>query len=177
MRRPLLFLLSLALLGGCGDDESTSSRAPAPVEQPSEPESIVEQKEVPPDLDIELAPIEETSDAEPPEVEISLPEPGPEPALELEAPAPAPQPSTAKRSTPPPAEVELPEPELDLRLPEELVEELAPGPGDESMRLLPPLFEGGGPSRSMQIGGRLISGEAEDEELIEGAEIRLEFKR
>src|SRR3546814_14715062 len=67
--------------------------------------------------------------------------------------------------------------ELDLRLPEELVEELAPGPGDESMRLLPPLFEGGGPSRSMQIGGRLISGEAEDEELIEGAEIRLEFKR
>src|SRR3546814_9011749 len=42
--------------------------------------------------------------------------------------------------------------ELDLRLPEELLEELAPGPGDESMRLLPPLFEGGGPSRSMQIG-------------------------
>ena len=107
MQRPLLLLLSLALLGGCGDDESTSSRAPAPVEQPSEPESIVEQEEVPPDLDIELA----------------------------------------------------------------------PGPGDESMRLLPPLFEGGGPSRSMQIGGRLISGEAEDEELIEGAEIRLEFKR
>lgn len=173
MRRPLLLLLSLALLGGCGDDESTSSRAPAPVEQPSEPESIVEQEEVPPDLDIELAPIEETSDAEPPKVEISLPEPVPED----EAPAPAPQPSTAKRSTPPPAKVELPEPELDLRLPEELVEELAPGPGDESMRLLPPLFEGGGPSRSMQIGGRLISGEAEDEELIEGAEIRLEFKR
>jgi len=128
---------------------------------------------VPPDLDIELAPIEETSDAEPPEVEISLPEPVPED----EAPDPAPQPSTAKRSTPPPAKVELPEPELDLRLPEELVEELAPGSGDESMRLLPPLFEGGGPSRSMQIGGRLISGEAEDEELIEGAEIRLEFKR
>ncbi|KJS70391.1 MAG: hypothetical protein JL55_11200 [Pseudomonas sp. BICA1-14] len=173
MRRPLLLLLSLALLGGCGDDESTSSRVPAPVEQPSEPENIVEQEEVPPDLDIELAPIEETSDAEPPEVEISLPEPVPED----EAPDPAPQPSTAKRSTPPPAKVELPEPELDLRLPEELVEELAPGPGDESMRLLPPLFEGGGPSRSMQIGGRLISGEAEDEELIEGAEIRLEFKR
>jgi len=173
MRRPLLLLLSLALLGGCGDDESTSSRAPVPVEQPSEPESIVEQEEVPPDLDIELAPIEEASDAEPPEVEISLPEPVPED----EAPDPAPQPSTAKRSTPPPAKVELPEPELDLRLPEELVEELAPGSGDESMRLLPPLFEGGGPSRSMQIGGRLISGEAEDEELIEGAEIRLEFKR
>ena len=173
MRRSLLLLLSLALLGGCGDDESTSSRAPAPVEQPSEPESIVEQEEAPPDLDIELAPIEETSDAEPPKVEISLPEPVPED----EAPDPAPQPSTAKRFTPPPAKVELPEPELDLRLPEELVEELAPGPGDESMRLLPPLFEGGGPSRSMQIGGRLISGEAEDEELIEGAEIRLEFKR
>ncbi len=173
MQRPLLLLLSLALLGGCGDDESTSSRAPAPVEQPSEPGNMVEQEEAPPDLDIELAPIEETSDAEPPEVEINLPEPVPE----VEAPEPAPQPSTAKRSTPPPAKVELPEPELDLHLPEELAEELAPGSGDESMRLLPPLFEGGGPSRSMQIGGRLISGEAEDEELIEGAEIRLEFKR
>lgn len=175
MQRPLLLLLSLALLGGCGDDESTSSRAPASIEPPSEKLGIVEQEEVPPDLDIELAPSEETSNAEPPEVEISLPEP--ELVPEAEAPDPEPQPSTAKRPTPPPIKVELPEPALDLRLPEELVEELAPSSGDESMRLLPPLFEDSGPSRSMQIGGRLISGEAEDEELIEGAEIRLEFKR
>ncbi len=175
MQRPLLFLLSLALLSGCGDDESSSSRAPARVEQPSEPKSVVEQEEVPPDLDIELAPIEETPEAEPPDVEISLPEPEPVPAVE--APDPAPPPSPPKRSTPPPEKVELPEPELDLHLPEELVEELTPGSNDESMRLLPPLFEGSRPSRSMQIGGRLISGDTEDEELIEGAEIRLEFKR
>ncbi len=172
MQRPLLLLLSLALLSGCGDDESSSSRAPARVEQPSEPKSVVEQEEVPPDLDIELAPIEETPEAEPPDVEISLPEPVPK----VEAPDSKPQLSTVKRATPP-AKVELPEPELDLRLPEDLVEQLAPSSGDEPMRLLPPLFEGSGPSRSMQIGGRLISGDTEDEELIEGAEIRLEFKR
>ena len=69
------------------------------------------------------------------------------------------------------------EPVLDLRLPEELAEELKPAPSSESIRLLPPLFDTGESSRSMQIGGRLISGEAEDESLIEGAEIQFELKR
>mgnify|MGYP002651404550 CR=1 FL=1 len=45
------------------------------------------------------------------------------------------------------------------------------------IRLLPPLFDAAKPSRSMQIGGRLISGEDDDESLIEGAEIQFEFKR
>ncbi|HAJ86941.1 MAG TPA: hypothetical protein DCP33_08590, partial [Pseudomonas sp.] len=129
----------------------------------------VDEAQAPPDLDIEVAPVEQAAETEPPPVQISIPEPEPQPAARPR-PAPAKQPEK-------PAEVELVEPVLDLRLPEELAEELMPAPSSESIRLLPPLFDAAKPSRSMQIGGRLISGEDDDESLIEGAEIQFEFKR
>ncbi len=170
MRRPLLLLLSLALLGGCGEDESTSEseRSPVPIEEQALPPVIAEPSEEPPDLEIELAPIEESSDAEPPELQINIPEPEPRPAV---------QPAPVKRPAEKAAEVELPAPVLDLRLPEELAEELMPATGGEPVRLLPPLFNSARPSQSMQVDGRLIPSEDNDEGLIDGAEIRFEFKR
>ena len=171
MQRPLVLLLLLALLGGCGDDDSRSE--PEDVPAPSEPSAqapvVSEPAEAPPDLQIELAAPEESADPALPDVQIKIPEPEPEPE---------PRPAPAKRPAPPKEEeVQLAEPELDLHLPEELVEELMPAPSAEAARLLPPLFENGKASQSMQIGGRLISGENDDEALIDGAEIRFEFKR
>ncbi len=170
MSRPPLLLLLLALLGGCEREEQAREAeraAQTPQQSISEP---VDATEAPPDLEIEVAPVNQAAEAEPPPVQIDIPEPE------------APQPAARSRPAPPkqpekPAEVELVEPVLDLRLPEELAEELEPAPSSESIRLLPPLFDTGEPSRSMQIGGRLISGEAEDESLIEGAEIQFELKR
>ncbi len=169
MPRPPLLLLLLALLGGCEREEQPrdAERETPQSQQPAaEP---VDETQAPPDLDIEVAPVEQAAETEPPPVQISIPEPEPQPAARPR-PAPAKQPEK-------PAEVELVEPVLDLRLPEELAEELKPAPSSESIRLLPPLFDTGESSRSMQIGGRLISGEAEDESLIEGAEIQFELKR
>jgi hypothetical protein len=169
MQRPLLLLFSLALLSGCGDDDSKPEPedAPTPVEQPAQAPVVSEPAKEPPDLQIELAAPEESEDPALPDVQINIPEP-----------EPAPRAAPAKSPAPPkPEDVELAEPELDLHLPEELVEELMPAPGAEAARLLPPLFEKGKASQSMQIGGRLISGEDEDEALIDGAEIRFEFKR
>ncbi|MDA0425618.1 hypothetical protein [Stutzerimonas frequens] len=170
MSRPLFLLLLLALLSGCEREEQAREAeraAQTPQQSISEP---VDATEAPPDLEIEVAPVNQAAEAEPPPVQIDIPEPE------------APQPAARSRPAPPkqpekPAEVELVEPVLDLRLPEELAEELEPAPSSESIRLLPPLFDTGEPSRSMQIGGRLISGEAEDESLIEGAEIQFELKR
>lgn len=175
MRRPLLLLLvllSLVTLGGCGeDDESTSGSESPPVliEEPSLPPVEAEPAEEPPDLEIELAPIEEDVDGEPPELQISIPEPEPKPAVK---PAPVKRPAEKKA-----AEVELSAPELDLRLPEELAAELMPAPGGEPARLLPQLFDPTRSSKSMQVDGRLIPSEDNDEGLIDGAEIRFEFKR
>ncbi|MCQ4299768.1 hypothetical protein NAV11_07565 [Pseudomonas songnenensis] len=169
MQRPLVLLFLLALLGGCGDDDSRPEPedVPAPVEQSAPAPVGSEPAEAPPDLQIELAAPEESADPALPDVQISIPEP-----------QPAPRPAPARRPEPPkPEEVELAEPELDLHLPDELVEALMPAPSAEAARLLPPLFEKGKASQSMQIGGRLISGEDDDEALIEGAEIRFEFKR
>jgi hypothetical protein len=168
MSRPLFLLLLLAL-SGCEREEQAreAERAAQTPQQPiSEP---VDATEAPPDLEIEVAPVNQAAEAEPPPVQIDIPEPEAQPAARSR-PAPPKQPEK-------PAEVELVEPVLDLRLPEELAEELKPAPSSESIRLLPPLFDTGEPSRSMQIGGRLISGEAEDESLIEGAEIQFELKR
>ncbi|MEZ3184106.1 hypothetical protein HZR81_04025 [Pseudomonas sp. LM13] len=170
MSRPLFLLLLLALLSGCEREEQAPEAeraAQTPQQSISEP---VDATEAPPDLEVEVAPVNQAAEAEPPPVQIDIPEPE------------APQPAARSRPAPPkqpekPAEVELVEPVLDLRLPEELAEELEPAPSSESIRLLPPLFDTGEPSRSMQIGGRLISGEAEDESLIEGAEIQFELKR
>jgi len=169
MPRPPLLLLLLALLGGCEREEQPrdAERETPQSQQPAaEP---VDEAQAPPDLDIEVAPVEQAAETGPPPVQISIPEPEPQPAARPR-PAPAKQPEK-------PAEVELVEPVLDLRLPEELAEELMPAPSSESIRLLPPLFDAAKPSRSMQIGGRLISGEDDDESLIEGAEIQFEFKR
>jgi outer membrane biosynthesis protein TonB len=169
MQRPLVLLLLLALLGGCGDDDSRSGPevVPAPSEPSAQAPVVSEPAEAPPDLQIELAAPEESADPALPDVQIKIPEPKPEP-----------RPVPAKRPAPPKEEeVQLAEPELDLHLPEELVEELMPAPSADAARLLPPLFENGKASQSMQIGGRLISGENDDEALIDGAEIRFEFKR
>jgi len=170
MRRPLLLLLSLALLGGCGEDESTSEseRSPVAIEEQALPPVIAEPSEEPPDLKIELVPIEEEVDGEPPELQISIPEPETKPVV---------KPATVKRPSEKAAEVELSSPVLDLRLPEELAAELMPAPGDEPVRLLPPLFDPARSSKSVQVDGRLIPSEDHDEGLIDGAEIRFEFKR
>ncbi|MCQ4294774.1 hypothetical protein NAU58_04200 [Pseudomonas stutzeri] len=180
MHRPLLLvLLSLALLGGCGDDDAKPEQATAPG-QPTQAPVTDEPAEGPPDLEIELAPAEESANADRPDVQINIPEPEPEPDPEPEptaVPAPKPVSAPAKRQAAvKPAEDELPAPVLDLHLPEELAQELMPTVNAEAAQLLPPLF-GAGKAQSMQIGGRLISSEDDDEALIDGAEIRFEFKR
>jgi hypothetical protein len=73
--------------------------------------------------------------------------------------------------------VELPEPDLDLSLPDDWAESLDPAEKPASLSLLPPLFESSQESRSLQMSGELLPGTAEDEALIDGAQINFELKR
>ncbi|MBU1461129.1 MAG: hypothetical protein KKC89_16355 [Gammaproteobacteria bacterium] len=101
-----------------------------------------------------------------------------QPPTEPSAPTPAPK---AKPSATVPKtkleKVELPEPDLDLSLPDDWAESLDPAEKPASLSLLPPLFESSQESRSLQMSGELLPGTAEDEALIDGAQINFELKR
>lgn len=160
MVKPVLVAFALLLLTAC--DKENVPPAPVPQEQPSVPAS--DSAETPPDLQIEVAaPTTQQGEIVKPEVTISVPEP---PAA----------PSTQKKTVPVQVEeIELNEPKLDLSLPADWAKEFEVDDSSEAMSLLPPLFSE--PKRSVQMSGRLITGEEEDEPLIEGAEIQFEFKR
>jgi|GEM_PF-364701 len=91
---------------------------------------------------------------------------------------PAPVPEPVKKGKAVAVEkVDLPEAELDLSLPDDWTEELEPEREAASSDLLPPLFGAEGRSGGVQLSGRLLPGDAEDEALIDGAELNFEFKR
>lgn len=171
----LPWLLVALLLGACDEraaDDTRPDRAPvAPAAQQQA------QPDKPAELRISVPAIDGQTE-EKPAVEISLPEPAPapaQPAPPQETPEPAPQPKPAP-PVQPVEQVELAAPELDLSLPEDWVEELAEPANAAAEPLLPPLFGPDGQA-PVQMSGRLIPGEQENEPLIEGAEIQFEIKR
>ncbi|WP_219807524.1 hypothetical protein [Stutzerimonas stutzeri] len=99
-----------------------------------------------------------------------------QPSTEPSAPAPKAKPSASVPKTKL-EKVELPEPDLDLSLPDDWTESLDPAEKPASLSLLPPLFESSQESRSLQMSGELLPGTAEDEALIDGAQINFELKR
>ena len=101
--------------------------------------------------------------------ELTPAEPAAPPPKVKAAPATAPRTKLEK--------VELPEPDLDLSLPEDWTESLGPADEPTSLSLLPPLFESSQDSRSLQMSGELLPGMAQDEAIIDGAQINFELKR
>ncbi|WP_313278557.1 hypothetical protein [Stutzerimonas balearica] len=163
MRRAVLGFGLVLLLAAC--DEQARDDVPAAVERPPRPAA---EEGAPPSLRISVPPIEPAGKAKPP-VEISLPEP----AERTPEPSPAAEPSPPKRSV---EEVELAAPKLDLSLPEAWPEALEEPSGEPPATLLPPMF---GPPEgpAVHMSGRLIPGEQESEQAIDGAEIQFEFRR
>lgn len=181
--RWLSLLLALPFLGACDGDKLPSQpgapakpevrsgvvdRGPAaPLEPAPDPALGRVESEVgkPPKIEIEVEPVT-AGDPETLPSERVVPTPEPKPVA-----PPAPKKDVAIER------VELPEPELDLSLPEDWAEELEPDADTASIRLLPPLFNSGESSRSVQMSGRLLQGLNEDEALIDGAQINIELKR
>ena len=100
MSRPLFLLLLLALLSGCEREEQAREAeraAQTPQQSISEP---VDATEAPPDLEIEVAPVNQAAEAEPPPVQIDIPEPeAPQPAARSR-PAPPKQPEKPAQDAP-----------------------------------------------------------------------------
>jgi hypothetical protein len=108
---------------------------------------------------------------------VELPPPAPEPAPEPEPVviSKKPQPALSKKPEPEKRVTESQPPfEFDLRLPQELLDAVAPGETLELEPLLPAFF--GRPTESnIRLNGRLI--ESPDEErLFDGAEVRIEIR-
>ncbi|AHL76208.1 hypothetical protein CH92_14335 [Stutzerimonas stutzeri] len=181
--RWLSVLLALPFLGACdGDKLPSQPGAPA---KPEVRSGVVDREpaaSLKPVLEPAIGHVE-SEDGEPPEIEIEVePVTAGDPAtLPSERVVPAPEPKATAPSAPKKdvaiERVEVPEPELDLSLPEDWAEELEPDQETASMRLLPPLFEGGENSRSVQMSGSLLPGVNENEALIDGAQINFELKR
>ena len=167
-----LMLMGLSLLGAC--DEVPDQPKP-----PTLPKVAVSTSDaaVPviaePKLDARDAPesrgLERESSAQVATAEESTAVPVAPPSKARPASAAAPKTKLEK--------VELPEPDLDLSLPEDWTESLEPADEPTSLSLLPPLFESSQESRSLQMSGELLPGTAQDETIIDGAQINFEFKR
>ncbi len=166
-------LLALLVLSACDRDDLPSQPRP-----PASPEvrSPVDQKAV-----IPPAPTQRDTET-PPKIEVEI-EPvtaGDPEELPSERVVPATEPKTvsaAPKKKVAVEQVELPEPELDLSLPEDWTEELEPEQDAAALQLLPPLFESGENSRSVQMSGSLLPGLERDDALIDGAQINFELKR
>jgi len=167
-----LLLLAIPLIAACDGEKvpddpvlpeppkvvSSTTTAVAPATAQPEPDV----PDPPEEIKIELAPVTE-GDSE------QLPS-------ERVVPPPKPKPATAAVSKKQVEDVELPEPELDLSLPDDWSETLGPADEATSMTLLPPLFESSKDSR-LQLSGELLPGAAQDEAIIDGAQINFEIKR
>lgn len=169
-----ILLLALPLLTACdGGGIPAEPKPPAPpkVQSPlsnSEPVGLpapVESDETPAKIEIELEPVISGDPEELPSERV-MPDPDSKPVATI----------MPKKKEVAVENVELPEPALDLSLPEDWSEQLEPGDDAATMTLLPPLFESSDSSRSVQMSGRLLSGE-QDEALIDGAQINFELKR
>jgi len=166
-------LLALLFLSACDGDDLPSQ--PGPPAVPGAQPSVDQKVATPP------APTQQESDT-PPKIEIEL-EPvtaGDPEDLPSERVVPATEPKTvsaAPKKKVAVEQVELPEPELDLSLPEDWAEELEPDQGAATLQLLPPLFESGKDSRSVQMSGSLLPGLERDDAPIDGAQINFELKR
>lgn len=172
-----LLMLAIPLIGACDRDKvpdepalparpkvvSSTSDAAAPPSGESRGESKPAGQISQENTDVEVQPVT-VDDSE------QLPS-------ERVVPPPKPKPATAAVTKKKAEEVELPEPKLDLSLPDDWFE--AVGPDDEatSMNLLPPLFKSNEDSRSLQLSGELLPGAAQDETVIDGAQINFELKR
>ncbi len=153
--------------------ESASKPNPAAPRVSSAPgESAGEPAEPPSALEVTLDPLPE-GDPE------TLPSKRTEEASAAsKRPAPAPVPEPVKKGKAVAVEkVDLPEAELDLSLPDDWTEELEPEQEAASSDLLPPLFGAEERSGGVQLSGRLLPGDTENEALIDGAELNFEFKR
>ncbi|MGE6662147.1 hypothetical protein ACQKEK_15600 [Pseudomonas sp. NPDC077408] len=166
-----LMLVGLSLLGAC-DKVPDQPAPPAPpkvtVSTPDTAAPVIAE----PKLDARDRP--ESIEIETESALVANPEPSPnEPAAPPPkvkgAPAAAPKTKLEK--------VELPEPDLDLSLPEDWTESLGPADEPTNLSLLPPLFESSQDSRSLQMSGELLPGMAQDEAIIDGAQINFELKR
>ena len=166
-----LMLIGLSLLAGC-DEVPDQPKTPTPPKVTVSPADAAAPIVAEPKLDRRVGPVSIESEDEP----ALAANPG-QPTTEPIAPTPAPK---AKRSAAEPKtklqKVELPEPDLDLSLPEDWTENLDPAEEPTSLSLLPPLFESS-ESRSLQMSGELLPGAAQDEALIDGAQINFELKR
>ena len=167
-----LMLIGLSLLAGC-DEVPDQPRPPTPPKVAVSPPDTAAPLVAEPELDTQVGPVSIESEKEP--TLAANPE---QPSTEPSAPTPAPK---AKPSATVPKtkleKVELPEPDLDLSLPDDWAESLDPAEKPASLSLLPPLFESSQESRSLQMSGELLPGTAEDEALIDGAQINFELKR
>jgi len=164
-------LLAMLFLVACDGDDLPSQ--PGPPAAPEVQSSV--------DRNAATGPVQRETDA-PPKIEIELePVTGGDPEeLPSERVVPATEPkavSAAPKKKVAVEPVKLPEPELDLSLPEDWAEELEPAQDAAASKLLPPLFESGEDSRSVQMSGSLLPGLEHDDALIDGAQINFELKR
>lgn len=181
--RWLCLLLALPFLSACDGDKLPSQ--PAAPAKPEVRSGVVDREPAAP-LNPAPKPADghvESEEGGPPEIKVEI-EPvtaGDPEALPSERVVPVPGPKPTAPSAPKKdvaiERAELHEPELDLSLPEDWAEELEPDHDTASMRVLPPLFEAGESSRSVQMSGRLLQGLNQDEALIDGAQINFELKR
>lgn len=165
--RLLLGLLVFALLAGCDREEPARESAPLPRETaPAERSGSLESPAI--------APVPPQPADEPPPVEIEAvaePEAPAKPELKVKV-GPVAR-STLREA---PSEEPLAVPELDLSLPEDWMEALEEGEPVES-QLLPPLFARPEQAPSVQVSGRLIPWVEDDETVIDGAQLDIEFRR
>lgn len=174
--RPSALALALMLVSACDSVDSPASAA-----RPSPAESAALALSTESTL---LVPEPETTF----QAEIQLPKlPEPEPHAQAEPLQPAgqaqpnPVEKPAKPQVPRPrvALKKAPEPSvpLDLSVPTELLKSLQPqgAPAELDHRLLPPMFIEKAGENPFQLNGRLITKDRQD--VIEGAELRIQFKR
>lgn len=171
-----LILLALPLMSACDGDKTPDQ--PMPPVQPkvdspasdvatpvlNEPERPVEMSGRDVEVDVDVGPVAGGDSEKLPSERVVPPPARPKPVA-----------TSAPRKKV--EQVALPEPELDLSLPEDWSEALEPDEEPPSMTLLPPLFESSSDSRSLQMSGELLPGAAQDETIIDGAQINFEIKR
>lgn len=185
--RAVALPLVLGLLAACDEPP----KPPAPIPEPPKTEAAAP-SEAPAAQPNKPAP-EVTSKLVPEVLPVTKPSPRPEPVTTPEERAAPPDKApTVARVIPRPAEKPaakakakrepLPPVKLDLRLPDELVQDLQPGETQENQpeqSLLPPLFvEKPAEPGPYQLNGRLITNDRVDDywDSVEGAELQIEFR-
>ncbi len=161
--------LALTLLTACDKDAPSQPKAPpAPPPISASPESTPSTPE--PAAPVMPAPLQKPVPPPP----VPTPKPVPPPPVPAQPNKP---PEAATAAAP------LPKAKLDLSLPRDLVDQLAPGDVTDALSeqpLLPQMFvEKPTPESPFQLNGKLITNEREDDywRSVEGAELQFEFKR